>query len=348
MENSPTDNYLSNISLTSYLQLMSNKFPDFYKTLWFERPNSSQALKELDNVVSDFEGCKKKGRGDYYRKAQRNISVRITGIDQILQLAIKNQDIRKHLPRTYKILDVLEEEGVLARVFKTMHLGNNFRQPILTSDSAADIIVCSGIKIQFAGYQTTGSIFFIKDNSFDAVILAYGTHHIPKKDRLLACQEAFRVLSPGGNIVIHDFEENSPIARWFNEVVDKYSITWHKCCHFASNDFQSYLQQSSFENIRIFSMYDPFITKGSSKEIAFQKLMDYTFNMYGLAKLQQNTDDKDIPQKVYRLIEKYIHYELFNIKEAMPNWKSSISFYQDKVQFVAELPRVALVAVRTK
>ena len=95
-------------------------------------------------------------------------------------------------------------------------------------------------------------------------------------------------------------------------------------------------------------MYDPFIIKDSNRQIAFQKLMDYVFNMYGLAKLQQNSDDKDLPEKVYRLIEKYIHYELNNIKEAMPHWKSSISFYQEKNQFVAELPRVALVGVGTK
>lgn len=346
MKNGSTDNYLPNISLTSYFQLMSNKFPDFYKTLWFERPNSPQALKELDNVTSDFEGYKKRGRGDYYRKAQRDISVRITGIKQILQLATQNQDIDRLSP-TYKILDVLGGDGVLARVFKVMSRGSNLRQPILTSDMATDMIV-QALKYNLPAIRQQAQFLFIKDSSFDAVILAYGTHHIPKKDRLLACQEAFRVLRPGGNIVIHDFEENSPIARWFNEVVDKYSITGHKCCHFTSNDFQLYLQQSGFKNIRIFSMYDPFITKSSNREVAFGKLMDYIFNMYGLAKLQQNTDDKDVSQKVYHLIEKYIHYELFNIKEAKPYWKSFVSFYQDKDQFIAELPRVALVGVGTK
>lgn len=346
MENGLADNYLPNISLTSYFRSISNRFPDFYKTLWFNRPNSSPALKELDNLISDFEGCKKRGRGDYYRKAQRDVSVRIAGIKQILKLASQNQDI-EHLSPTYKILDVLGGDGILARVFRIMYPGNNFRQPILTSDCAADMIA-QALKYNLPAIRQQAQFLFIRDNSFDAVILAYGTHHIPKKDRLLACQEAFRVLKPGGNIVIHDFEENSPIARWFNEVVNKYSITGHKYCHFAFNDFRLYLQRSGFKNIRIFSMYDPFVTKGSSKEVAFQKLMDYIFNMYGLAKLQQNTDAKDVSQKIYRLIEKYIHYELNNIKEARPYWKSSISFYQDKDQFIAELPRVALVGVGTK
>jgi len=87
---------------------MSNNFPEFYKTFWFERPNSFNVIKEMNmnKVASDFEGKDKGGRGDSYREAQKNSSVRMIGIRQVLQLAIQNQNI-EHLSHTYKILDVL-------------------------------------------------------------------------------------------------------------------------------------------------------------------------------------------------------------------------------------------------
>lgn len=340
------DNYLPDTSLTLYLQLMSNKYPEFCKTFWFERPNSSKVIKAMNKAISDFEGHRKGGRGDYYREAQKDPSVRIMGISQILQLAIQNQNI-KHLSPTYKILDVLGGDGVLARAFKLIQKKDNSQQPILTSDSVADMIT-QALKYDLPAIRQPAQFLFIRDNSFDAVILAYGTHHIPKNDRLIVCREAFRVLKPGGDVIIHDFEENSPIAQWFNQVVDKYSLTGHKYPHFTQDELYFYLQKSSFKNIKISHVYDPFITTDINKQQAFEKLMYYIFNMYGLEKLIDGKDKKDLPERIYRLVQKYIHYELEGIKEVEPNWKRLISFYEEGGQSIAELPRVALVGTGTK
>lgn len=339
------DNYLPDTSLTLYLQFMSNKYPEFYKTFWFERPNSFKVIKEMNKAISDFEGRKKGGRGDYYRKAQKDPSVRIMGISQILQLAIQNQDIKKLSP-AYKILDVLGGDGVLARALKLIKKGNS-QQSILTSDSAADMIT-QALKYGLPAIRQLAQFLFIRDNSFDAVILAYGAHHIPRNDRPIVCREAFRVLKPSGNVVIHDFEENSPTAQWFNQVVDKYSITGHKYSHFTKEELYFYLQKNGFKNIKISHVYDPFITIDINKQKTFEKLMYYIFNMYGLEKLINDKDKKDLPERVYRLVQKYIHYKFDGIKEVKPNWKGSISFYKENGQFIAELPRVALVGIGTK
>lgn len=342
----PQNNYLPNISLTLYLQLMANKFPEFYDTFWFERPNSGKMIKILNEAKSDFEGQKKGGRGDYYRKAQKDPSVRITGIRQILQLAVRDQHI-EHLPSTYKILDVLGGDGVLARALKLIQKSDNFRQPILTSDSAVDMIN-QALKYDLPAIRQQAQFLFIRNDSFDAVILAYGTHHIPQNDRLVVCQEAFRVLKPRGNVVIHDFELNSPMAQWFNQVVDKYSITGHKCSHFTPNELQLYLQKSGFKNIRILHIYDPFIVTDANKQRAFKKLMNYIFYMYGLEKLTNGGNKERALEGLHHLIKKYIHYNFNSIKEAKPHWKRSISYYEENGRYVAELPRVALVAVGTK
>jgi len=168
-------------------------------------------------------------------------------------------------------------------------------------------MVTQALEYGLPAIRQSAQFLFIKDSSFNAVILAYGTHHIPRDDRLIVCQEAFRVLKPGGNVVVHDFEENSPMAQWFNKVVDKYSNTGHKYSHFTPEELHSYLQKSGFKNIRILYVYDPFIITDINKQIAFKKLMYYIFNMYGLEKLKNGQNNEAIPEKVYDLIQKYIH-----------------------------------------
>lgn len=110
-------------------------------------------------------------------------------------------------------------------------------------------------------------------------------------------------------------------------MINKYSITGHKYSHFTQDELYFYLQKSGFKNIKILHVYDPFITTDINKQKAFEKLMYYIFNMYGLEKLINGKDKKDLPERVYCLVQKYIHYEFEGIKEVEPNWKRSTSLF---------------------
>lgn len=341
-----SDNYLHNFDVTSYLGYMKNKFPEFARTFRFDWPGASAVIDKMNRCVTGFESKSKEGRGESYRRAQRDSLVRAVGIKQLLQLANGNKNIQTLQPY-YKILDVLGGDGVLARAQKLLTGKNNFIQPILTSDIDADMIT-QALRYGLPAIREPARHLFIKNNSFNAVIIAYGTHHIPKNERLLVCREAFRVLNSRGKIIIHDFEESSPIANWFNEVVDKYSTSGHKCSHFTSKELKFYLQQSGFKNIKTFRIYDPFIISDNRKQRAYERLMDYVLNMYGLEKLKNGQDIKKTWEKVHNLIQTHIHYEYSNIKEAKLDWKTSLSIFRKNNQFVIEMPRVALVGVGIK
>lgn len=326
---------------------MSSKFPEFSQIFWFDRPGALQIINEMNSRgLTDFEGKEKGGRGDSYRKAQINTSVRIVGIKKILQLAAQNRDIQK-LPSNYKILDVLGGDGTIAKVFNLLQGKKKTKQPILTGDIAVDMVI-QALKDGLPAIRQPAQYLFLKDNSFDVVIIAYGTHHISRKERLGVCKESYRVLKPGGRIIIHDFEENSPQSQWFNKVVDKYSITGHKCSHFTANELYTYLRKSSFKNVKISHIYDPFTVSDTNEHYAYEKLMNYVLDMYGLDKLKNSQNIKEAQDKVYHLIKKYIRYDYSNLKETKSYWKSSVSFFKENGKFVAEMPRVALVGVGIK
>lgn len=341
------DSYLPPFNLNSYLQLMASKFPEFSRIFWFDRPETLQIINEMNSRgLTDFEGKGKGGRGDSYRRAQKNTSVRIVGIKKILQLAAQNRDIQQ-LPSDYKILDVLGGDGTQAKAVSLIIGKKRTKQLILTSDIAADM-VSQALKDGWPAIRQPAQHLLIKDNSFNAVVIAYGTHHIPKKERLMVCKEAYRVLKSEGEIVIHDFEENSPQSLWFDNVVGKYSTTGHKCSHFTANEPYSYFRRCGFKNIKILHIYDPFIVSDTSEHRAYEKLMNYVLDMYGLDKLKNGQNIKEAQRKVYHLIKKYIRYDHSNLEEAKPYWKNSVSFFKKNGKFVAEMPRVALVGVGTK
>lgn len=341
-----SSNYIPKFSIESYLTYMSNNFPEFFKTFWFDRLGAFKIIDKMNQTKTDFEGSKKGGRGDSYRKAQVNPSVRIIGIKQLIQFALNNHDIQ-NLPAPYKILDVLGGDGTLARALSSIQSQNNLRLPILTSDIAGDMI-SQALNYGLPSIRQPAQYLFLKDNSYNAVIIAYGTHHIQEEERVSTCKEAFRILKPGGRIIIHDFEENSCISRWFNNVVNKYSITGHKYHHFTMDKLRYYLKKGGFKNIKITHMYDPFIISDAKKHRAYSKLMDYVLNMYGLEKLEKGRNIKKTREKVYSLIKKYVQYNLDNIKEAKPHWKKSFSLFKENSQFVAEMPRIALVGIGIK
>ena len=62
--------------------------------------------------------------------------------------------------------------------------------------------------------------------SVDAVLGLAGLHHSASHDRTL--EESVRVLKPGGEFAVCDVELDSPVARWLNEFVHRYSPAGHQ------------------------------------------------------------------------------------------------------------------------
>jgi ubiquinone/menaquinone biosynthesis C-methylase UbiE len=66
----------------------------------------------------------------------------------------------------------------------------------------------------------------LEPNSFDKAVCLGGFHHIP--DQVRALQNAFRVLKPGGILVVGDFADCSQVQKYFDEEVHKHTDGGHR------------------------------------------------------------------------------------------------------------------------
>ncbi len=189
-------------------------YPDLHALIDLDRVAARHAeVRTLPRVRDDFGDEEVGGRGVHYVKAQSwNTEARITGIRQLLAFTAEGHQPGGH-SRT--VVDLLGGDGLLHTV--TTRLGLPGIR-ILTCDGSPYMVECAWSKGIPALLQQAQQPV-LRQDSVDAVLLAYGTHHIPPEDRYLVAAEAWRILRPGGVFVVHDFLRESPMGVWFSEVV---------------------------------------------------------------------------------------------------------------------------------
>lgn len=93
-----------------------------------------------------------------------------------------------------------------------------------------------------------------KDRSFDMVLLAYVIKHLSDETFASSLREAYRVLLPGGHLVMWEFLP-SPIP-WINNRL--YSITKARRLR-GYEEIVSFLAEASFTNPERFSIFAPWL-----------------------------------------------------------------------------------------
>lgn len=330
------------------LEQLRQLSPDLYSTVDLARILESaypQPVLDAISCVTDFEAFSQGGRGESYRNAQQNPIVRAVGIRQLFALISSRGQLASLSPRS-RILDVLGGDGTLTRALSTF-MPSPAMPAILTSDLSADM-VAAALAQGLASLRQPAQHLLLKDACYHAVIIAYGSHHIPSEQRLLACQEAFRVLQPGGRIAFHDFEHHSPVARWFTEVVDRYSLTGHDFPHFTAEEIRNCLLGAGFGQVTVQYMYDPFILSGASPQQLKLALGEHLLNMYGLVKLSHGQSDQDAWNAVYTLAFNYFRYNYQNMGLHEDFGVPHIQIQEKEEHWCIEMPRVALVGTAVK
>jgi SAM-dependent methyltransferase len=286
----------------------------------------------------DFEPSAVGGRGDTYRSAQADASVRLVGISQLVEMALgpPNTTTRSTAPI---VLDVLGGDGTIARAVRMAYPSSP--ATVLTSDLSRSMVLAAQLYGLPALSQPAQSLL-LRDEVVDGVILAYGTHHIPPAERLLAVKEAYRVTIPGGRIVVHDFAKRSAVAQWFTHVVDRYSITGHRFSHFTRHEMRRLLQCAGYHEIEVRSMYDPFIVNDNSSEEALATLGAHLVDMYGLDKLRRTGGRAAAVRRAIVLAQRYFRYDSSPAAPGQTYRELTCSARDGR--YWAELPRVALVA----
>lgn len=240
----------------------------------------AEDLRRAAGGRDDFGPAAAGGRGERYVRAQQDrLMTRAHGIDQLLRLICDPAEQRGQV-----VLDLLGGDGLVRRVAgRTGHHGLS----IMTCD-LSPLMVEAAWEAGLPAVLQSASRLLFRSGSVDGVLLAYGTHHLPESDRLLAAEESLRVLRPGGVFVMHDFEVGGPMDVWFEQVVDRYSATGHRFAHFTREELTACLDKAGFEDVRVVELADPYRVVADSPRAAELGMGRYLLDMYGLVGLEDS------------------------------------------------------------
>ncbi|MFB7470749.1 class I SAM-dependent methyltransferase [Kitasatospora sp. NPDC056184] len=328
---SETTTYLPGLSVERYLAEVQARHPRLRELLDPERFGSGATMNRLCALTNEFDSDDS-GRGGTYRRAHRDPLVRWTGAQQLLRLAAPADRGPEVL-----VLDVLGGDGLLARVahLRPEQLPDGLT--VLTGDISGPM-VAAALAHGLPAVRQAADQLLLADRTVDAVLLAYGTHHIPVEERPLAVAEAVRVVRPGGRVVLHDFDPASPMAVFFGTVVDRHGAVPHDYPHFSRDRLWDLFADHPVQT-RLLDLYDPVTLRAPSPDLARAAAVAYFADSYGLAAhfAALGTDGAwDL------LCESFDHSDYPQLPEGRP---SRPTVRPAEGGWAAEVPRVALVAV---
>jgi len=322
------DSYIGDLSFTDYYRIIGERFPFMLQLIDAGRvtgPALHRRIKEMNEMSWEFEGQNEGGRGNAYNLAQRNPKNRVIGTLSLLKCF--SDDFEK-IPGPDKIiLDALAGDGTITRLLRTEKL----HAPTIISADLSSFMIQSCMEQKFPCIRQSATYGLLKDSVLDGVLIAYGSHHLDGSSRKQAAAEAYRMVRYGGRFVLHDFEEGTAMAKWFDQVVHPFSRTGHPHKHFTRDEMYELLQQAGFKNICVFSMADPFVLEGATPGESRAAALMHVYRMYDLINIAPKLTEA--LHKLEALIDEFLGG--INIERKNSVWTATIQ-------------REALVAVGTK
>lgn len=328
--------YLPSHTLDEYLDHIAAVHPQLHSVLDFGRQGAAGALDLLAMVSSEFDSDRG-GRGDSYRRAQQDSLVRWTGIRTLLGLAAPDRSVEAPL-----VLDVLGGDGTLARAVTSRAESFDSKPAIITGDLSGQMIDAA-LAHGLPAVRQAAQFLFLRDVSMHAVVLAYGTHHIPPEHRPAAVAEAVRVTRPGGRIVVHDFDESSPMAEFFAQVVHPNAAGGHAYTHFSRTELATLFGDAGLR-AQVLDLCDPLVIRADTEQAAKQRMCRYVADMYGVGAAFAGMDDIG---SAWPILERYFDHSSYRCAGDVAMPPRPVVYRMDG-QFVAEVPRMAIVAVAEK
>lgn len=311
--------------LLEQVHALAADYPDIYACIDPDRVAGQQTA----NMGDDFGPASIGGRGDSYVVAQQATGTRARGITQLVGLIKRSSRAESNI-----VVDLLGGDGLVRRVVSL--LGPD--QPmIVTCDASPFMVEAAWANGTPALLQRAEAPVF-RTGSVGGVLLAYGTHHIPPRQRQTVIREAMRILAPGGALVVHDFLTGSPVDDWFTKVVDVYSATGHDYVHFGPGEMESYLRSAGFADIENLLMDDPFVMWGPTRDAAELALGSYLCDMYGLVRLNAEYGARDACRRAFELAADIFNYDGSRYGSARSDYD------RGRGMWCTRMPRVALVS----
>lgn len=128
----------------------------------------------------------------------------------------------------------LKKDDILLNVFAggipiDKYINNELNIKYLAFDTHTDFVVNSIQKFSFDKIP-------MQSNSVNKIICLATLHHLNINERNILYTELYRILIPGGRLVIADVISDSLQGKWLNEFVDKYNSNGHKGLFFTEKD----------------------------------------------------------------------------------------------------------------
>jgi SAM-dependent methyltransferase len=117
--------------------------------------------------------------------------------------------------------------------------------------------------------------------SFDVVLCLAGTHHSPDLGAIV--REARRVLRPGGQLSMAEVELGSPVDRWLNGFVDRWSPDGHRGRFVRPGELGAALADSGFADAHEEPAQVPWRFADETS------LVDFCRTLFGLARADRET-----------------------------------------------------------
>jgi SAM-dependent methyltransferase len=128
----------------------------------------------------------------------------------------------------------LKKDDILLNIFAggipiDKYINEELNITYLAFDIHTDFIVNSISKCTFDKIP-------VESNSVNKIICLATLHHLNNDERAILYSELYRILIPGGRLVIADVIYESSQAKWLNEFVNKYNSNGHDGIFFTEND----------------------------------------------------------------------------------------------------------------
>lgn len=328
--------YIHSLSFPDYFSIVEDQHPELAETFDFDRLDTWIYNRRYDSP-GDI-AAHAHGRGDTYRAQRFAQPLSRPNVRELIEF------IEQDSPRL--VVDILGGNGHLSRVRNLLSDSLSLAAPyIITSDLDGDQIR-SALDMGLPSIRQPAQETLFLSDTFDAVVFAYGTHHIPVLDRTSAWTEARRILKPGGRVVIQDYAIGTPTVNWYSRVIGLGAIAGHEFEHFTEAGLLDDLNGLGFSDVRACYMDDSFVSHGDTGQDALVAGIQHIVALYGLVKLVPLSDKAE---KWLELLDELSHY--FTIPADIGGSQLPRSIMVRAMSdggFEAVFPRVALVVTGLK